>query len=126
MPVSGRGPGICSKTLSVVNTVGTIADQMQGRNRQPVLWDYNINIPPEIAEIEAESFAHLVSMRHGLESNSERHLSSFRIPADIHLPFSGLNGVLRATDYIEKMGERRWKKPLKKPKAQAPAVRARA
>ncbi len=70
-------------------------------------WDYNINIPPEIAEIEAESVACLVSMLQGPESNSERRLSNFRIPADIHLPSFGLNGVLRATDYIEKIGERK-------------------
>jgi len=38
----------------------------------------------------------------------------------MQLPFFGLNAVLLATDYVEKMGESRWKKPKKKPKAQSP------
>jgi hypothetical protein len=59
-------------------------------------------------------------MRRGLQTNSESYLSNYRTPDDIQLPFFGLNGVMPATDYIEKMGERKWKKPLKKPKAQAP------
>jgi hypothetical protein len=59
-------------------------------------------------------------MRQGLQLNSQRYLSSYRTPDDIQLPFFGLNAVLLATDYIEKMGQSRWKKPMKKPKAATP------
>jgi hypothetical protein len=83
-------------------------------------WDANVNSPREIEEVEAESVAYLVCMRRGLKVNSERYLSNYRTPDDIQLPFFGLNAVLLATDYIEKMGERKWKKPLKKPKAATP------
>ena len=70
-----------------------------------------VNNPHGIKEIEAESVAYLVCMRQGLKSNSERYLSNFRTPDDIELPFFGLNGVLLATDYIEKMGERDGRRP---------------
>jgi hypothetical protein len=86
-------------------------------------WDANINIPQGIEELEAESVAYLVCLRQGLQVNSERYLSNYRTPDDIQLPFFGLNAVLLATDYVEKMGHSRWKKPLKKPKVQSPGQR---
>lgn len=86
-------------------------------------WDSRIGSSAGVEEIEAESVAYLVCMRQGLTVNSDRYLSSYRTPDDMQLPFFGLNAVLLATDYIEKMGERKWKKPLKKPKAQAQGAR---
>lgn len=59
-------------------------------------------------------------MRQGLKVNCDKYLSSYRSPDAMQLPFFGLNAVLLATDYVEKMGESRWKKPKKKPKAQSP------
>jgi hypothetical protein len=78
-------------------------------------WEGNANKHPGIMEIEAESVAFLVCMRQGLRAASERYLSDYQTD-DIELPSLGLNAVLQATDYIEKMGKSRWEKPLKKPK----------
>ena len=79
-------------------------------------WEANINIPQGVEEIEAESVAYLVCMRQGLKSNSESYLSCYQTPDNMELPFFGLNSVLQATDYIEKMGESKWKEPKRKPK----------
>jgi hypothetical protein len=59
-------------------------------------------------------------MRQGLRVNSERYLSGYRTPDNVEVPLFGLNAVLLAADYIEKMGQNKWKKVLKKPKAAAP------
>jgi len=69
---------------------------------------------------EAESVAYLVCMRQGLQVTSEPYLSRYKTPNDVQPPVFGFNAVLLAVDYIEKMGQARWKKPLKKPKRQSP------
>ena len=80
-------------------------------------WEGNADVPRGIAEIEAESVAYLVCARQGLVASSERYLSAYRTPDDIELPSFGLNAVLQAVDYVEKMGESKWKEPKKKLKS---------
>ncbi len=80
-------------------------------------WEANTDKDKNIKEIEAESVSYLVCMRRGLRTASERYLSDYQ-KSDTELPSLGLNAVLLAVDYIEKMGQSRWEMPLKKPRKQ--------
>lgn len=78
-------------------------------------WESNTDHAVDVKEIEAESVSYLVCMRQGLTTNSEQYRSDYRTPG-LELPAFGINAVLQATDYIEKMGESRWKEPKRKAK----------
>ncbi len=77
-------------------------------------WESRIKLSKDIIEVEAESIAYLVCCRQQLKASSERYLSNYRTPVSIEMPYFSLNSILQATDYIEKMGEKKWKKPMKK------------
>lgn len=77
-------------------------------------WEPNAGATHQVAEIEAESVAYLVCRRHDLLATSERYLSAYRTPEDVEMPSFGANAVFQATDYIEKMGQERWKEPKRK------------
>jgi hypothetical protein len=79
-------------------------------------WASNQGQSLAIVETEAESVSYLICQRCGLKTTSDKYLSAYRLNEDTEVPLLGLNAVLQATDYIEKMGEARWKKPQRKPK----------
>jgi hypothetical protein len=82
----------------------------------PKDWWEGRELQKNAAEVEAESVAYLVCLRHGLRLASESYLSAYRTPRNIELPEFGFDAVLQATDYIEQMGRSRWKKPKRERK----------
>jgi hypothetical protein len=83
---------------------------------EPKDWWEGRELQQNAAEVEAESVAYLVCLRQGLRLASESYLSAYRTPQNIDLPEFGFDAVLQATDYIERMGKSRWKKPRKERK----------
>jgi hypothetical protein len=79
-------------------------------------WESNQEQEDATIETEAESVAYLVCRRWGLITISDKYLSSYRHGVGQEMPPLGLNSVLQATDYIEKLGESHWTKPKRKPK----------
>jgi len=70
------------------------------------------NINKDIEEIEAESVAYLVCLRHGLTTTSQEYLSSY-IEENKPLPNISLETILTVANHIEKMGLQGFK-PKKK------------
>lgn len=79
-------------------------------------WESRAGEDKHTIELEAASVAYLVCRRRGLEAASARYLSGYRTPGSSReMPFFSLNGVFQAVDYIEKMGDSRWREPRRKP-----------
>lgn len=83
-------------------------------------WRPQESLAHDTEEIEAESTSYLVCRRQGLHTTSEKYLSAYQdVTKDQKddLPQFSINAVLQAVDYIEKMGQKVWKKPLKTAKS---------
>jgi hypothetical protein len=68
-------------------------------------WPYRLNLPHNVAEIEAESVAYVVCRRAGLRTHSAEYLSSF-MEDSADLDSISLDLVSRAAGRIEEMGRR--------------------
>jgi len=75
-------------------------------------WPDRNNLAPLIKKLEAQSVAYLVCRRSGLVEETEKLMSKFR-EKESRIPALGLNCVLQATNYIERMGRAAWKTPKK-------------
>jgi hypothetical protein len=81
-------------------------------------WPYRLNLPHNVAEIEAESVAYIVCRRAGLRTHSAEYLSSYmEDSADVES--ISIDLVSRAAGRIEEMGRRLMpprEVPVKKPR----------
>jgi hypothetical protein len=68
-------------------------------------WPYRLNLRHNVAEIEAESVAHIVCRRAGLRTHSAEYLSSF-VEDGEDLDSISIDLVSRAAGRIEEMGRR--------------------
>jgi hypothetical protein len=81
-------------------------------------WPHRLNLPHNVAEIEAESVAYIVGRRAGLRTHSAEYLSSYVEDSD-DLDAISIDLVSRAAGRIEDMGRRLLpprEKPVKKPR----------
>ena len=76
-------------------------------------WPYRLNLPLNVAEIEAESVAHIVCRRAGLRTHAAEYLSSY-VEDSSDLDSISIDLVSRAAGRIEEMG-RRLMPPREKP-----------
>jgi hypothetical protein len=68
-------------------------------------WPYRLNLCHNVAELEAESVAHIVCRRAGLKTHSAEYLSSF-VEDNDDLDAISIDLVSRAAGKIEEMGRR--------------------
>jgi antirestriction protein ArdC len=68
-------------------------------------WPFRMNLSEAVAEIEAESVAHIVCQRAGLHTNSAEYLSSFVEDSD-DLDAISLDLISRVAGKIEDMSQR--------------------
>jgi hypothetical protein len=81
-------------------------------------WPYRVNLPYNVAEIEAESVAYIVCRRAGLHTHSAEYLSSYAEDGE-DLDSISIDLVSRAAGRIEEMGRRLMPPreiPVKKPR----------
>lgn len=68
-------------------------------------WPYRVNLPQTVAEIEAESVAHIVCRRAGLKTRSDEYLSMFVEDGD-DIDAISLDLISRVAGKLEEMGQR--------------------
>lgn len=76
-------------------------------------WQYRRDLEKSIREIEAESISYLVCNRIGLETTSDKYLSSY-IQDHQKLPNISFNSILLVSGYIEQMGSKTFKPKKRK------------
>jgi hypothetical protein len=99
------------KFATLVHELGHIFCSHLGIDRT-AWWPERSDLNIGIEDIEANAVAYLVCRRIGMLTVSEKYLSS-NFEKTQAKPIFSLNAVLKAVTYIEEMGKRRWKDPLK-------------
>ncbi|MFC1815375.1 hypothetical protein ACFL0M_05390 [Thermodesulfobacteriota bacterium] len=102
---------LADRYAALVHELGHIFGGHKGIDRN-AWWQDRRKLDSTVLKIEAESIAFLICQRKGLSSNADLYLLQYR-RQDQKIPLLGFNAVLQATNYIEAMGQSRWKKPKK-------------